>query len=447
MLVIDDDPAHAQAIVEIAERAGFRTLCAHSGREGIGLLQQGGVDVVVTDLVMRDRSGLDVIAAANAPGFPHPRPQIVIVTGYGSEDAAPAALRAGAASYLTKPLAVEVFRSVLDRIARDLKTRRQARAALECVGGTDGFWGMIGQSGAMAKVFDLVRRVADSNATVLIEGESGTGKELVARALHEGSARRNCPFVAVNCAALSAGLLESELFGHDKGAFTGAHTTRIGRFEAATGGTLFLDEVGEMSHPLQAKLLRAIEEREVVRVGSNNAIPVDVRLVAASNRRLKSLIESGEFREDLFYRLNVVRLHLPPLRERMGDVPLLVEHFLAEIVAEHGRDGLGIEPDVVQRLAALPWRGNVRELRNFLETLVVTCEGDSIALTDLTAEVREPSGDRQPAPLSMRPLAEVERELIANTLRDLGGNRAKAAQTLGISTRTLYRRIKELRLS
>ena len=202
-----------------------------------------------------------------------------------------------------------------------------------------------------------------------------------------------------------------------------------------------------MSHPLQAKLLRAIEEREVVRVGSNNAIPVDVRLVAASNRRLKSLIESGEFREDLFYRLNVVRLHLPPLRERMGDVPLLVEHFLAEIVAEHGRDGLGIEPDVVQRLAALPWRGNVRELRNFLETLVVTCEGDSIALTDLTAEVREPSGDRQPAPLSMRPLAEVERELIANTLRDLGGNRAKAAQTLGISTRTLYRRIKELRLS
>ena len=174
---------------------------------------------------------------------------------------------------------------------------------------------------------------------------------------------------------------------------------------------------------------------------------MDVRLVAASNRRLKSLIESGEFREDLFYRLNVVRLHLPPLRERMGDVPLLVEHFLAEIVAEHGRDGLGIEPDVVQRLAALPWRGNVRELRNFLETLVVTCEGDSIALTDLTAEVREPSGDRQPAPLSMRPLAEVERELIANTLRDLGGNRAKAAQTLGISTRTLYRRIKELRLS
>ncbi|MGH7163519.1 MAG: sigma-54 interaction domain-containing protein, partial [Planctomycetota bacterium] len=283
-------------------------------------------------------------------------------------------------------------------------------------------------------------------ATVLVEGESGTGKELVARALHRRSPRGDGPFVAVNCAALSAGLLESELFGHEKGAFTGAVAARVGRYEAAHGGTLFLDEIGEMDLGLQSKLLRAVEEREIVRVGSNEAVPVDVRLIAATNRPLKARVADGGFRADLFYRLNVLRIRVPPLRERAGDVPLLVEVFLDELSREHGRPRPAVEADVVHRLATLPWPGNVRELRNCLETMLLTCAADRITHADLPQDAHERAAQEGAAPLTMRPLADVERELIANTLRDVGGNRARAARALGISARTLYRRIKDLGL-
>ncbi|MFQ5843543.1 MAG: sigma-54 interaction domain-containing protein, partial [Planctomycetota bacterium] len=300
---------------------------------------------------------------------------------------------------------------------------------------------------AMQRLFDLVGRVADATATVLIEGESGTGKELVARALHTGSRRAGWAFVAVNCAALSPGLLDSELFGHERGAFTGAAGLRIGRFEAAEGGTLFLDEVGEMDLALQAKLLRVLEQREVVRVGSNEPIPVDVRLVAATNCNLRERVEEEAFREDLFFRLNVVRLRTPPLRERIEDLPLLVDTFLEELAAGHGRPVPELGAGVLERLQAHTWPGNIRELRNCLETLLLTAAGDSLEEADLPPELREGAGAPPARSLSMRPLAEVERELIANTLREVGGNRAHAARVLGISARTLYRRIKELGLS
>ena len=433
VLVIDDDEAHAAATAEIVERLGHESRTACSGEEGITRMRSEEFDVVVTDLVMRGRSGLDVVVAAAAG------PPVIVMTGYGSEEAEPAVLRAGAAAYLVKPLGVELFRRVLERVARGRRTVRRPDSDT-C------FAGMVGASPAMQRVFDLVRRVGDSHATVLIEGESGTGKELVARAIHARSPRAGAPFVPVNCAALSTGLLESELFGHEKGSFTGAYARRVGRFEAANGGTLFLDEVGEMEGVLQAKLLRALEEFEIVRVGSNDPIPVDVRVVTATNRPLKDRIEEGTFRRDLFYRLNVVRVEVPALRARAGDVPLLVDAFLDQLAAEHGRERPVLADEVMGRLAAMPWPGNVRELRNCLETMLLIGGSDRIQLSDLPPEVQEGGLPVSDAPLSMRPIAEVERELIRNTLRDLKGNRARAARALGISTRTLYRRIKELGL-
>jgi len=335
-----------------------------------------------------------------------------------------------------------MFRKVFDRVARQAEGRR---AALRQDSDTCAM-GMVGACAAMRALFERVRRIADSHATVLVEGESGTGKELVARAVHAHSPRSRGPFVAVNCAALSAGLLESELFGHEKGAFTGAYARRIGRFEAATGGTLFLDEVGEMDLALQAKLLRALEEKEIVRVGGQDPVPADVRVVAATNRPLQERVRGGGFREDLYYRLNVVRVRVPALRERSGDLPLLVDALLDELAAEHGLARPAVEDDLLAVLANRPWPGNVRELRNCLETLLLTAGGERLGAADLPME----GGGEEPAPaagpLTMRAIADVERELIRNTLRDLKGNRAKAAKALGISTRTLYRRIRELGL-
>ena len=435
ILVIDDDAAHAAATAEIVARLGHRACVATSGEEGIARLAEGGIDVVVTDLAMRDRSGLDVVAAAEHG------PEVIVVTGYGTEEAAPAVLRAGAAAYLVKPLGVELFRRTLEQVAR--RARAQPRPPRSDSATCS--MGMLGASASMQRMIDRLRRVADSHATVLIEGESGTGKELVARALHARSPSAGGPYVAVNCAALSAGLLESELFGHEKGAFTGAFSRRVGRFEAAHGGTLFLDEVGEMEAPLQAKLLRALEEREIVRVGGNDSIAVDVRVVAATNRALKERVAEGTFRADLYYRLNVVRLVVPPLRERAGDVGLLTRAFLDELVEEHGVARPALDDAVLARLASQPWPGNVRELRNCVETMLLTCADGRITLNDLPG-ARPDTPPPNAAGLSMRAIADVERELIRNTLRDLDGNRAQAATALGISIRTLYRRIKELGL-
>jgi DNA-binding NtrC family response regulator len=309
-----------------------------------------------------------------------------------------------------------------------------------------GLPGMVGRAPAMQELFERVRKVGNSHATVLIEGESGTGKELVARAIHELSPRADGPFVAINCAALSPSLLESELFGHEKGAFTGAHKTRCGRFELADGGTLLLDEIGEMDPSLQAKLLRALEEMEVVRVGGDAPVRVDVRVIAATNRSLRRRVEDGAFREDLFYRLHVIRIEVPPLRERRGDIPLLVDSMIDELAVLHGMPRPPIAEEAIRRLAAARWPGNVRELRNLVERMLLLASGDAIVVGDLPTDLAEGEQDADRG-LTMRPIAEVERELIRNTLRDLDGNREQAARVLGISTRTLYRRIKELGLS
>ncbi|MFB3065322.1 MAG: sigma-54-dependent transcriptional regulator [Planctomycetota bacterium] len=449
VLVVDDDPAHVAATAEIVERIGFEAITAGSGEEGIEILRGDAgksVDVVVTDLVMQGRSGLDVIAHIARSGTAWERPEVIVITGYGSDEAAPVMVRAGASAELTKPLSVKLFREVLQGAVQRVRGRRRPDVNRTPGGAAPDFAGMIGRSPGMQRVFDLILRVADASATVLIEGASGTGKELVARALHGGSRRAAGPFVAVNCAALSPGLLDSELFGHERGAFTGAESRRIGRIEAADGGTLFLDEVGEMDPHLQAKLLRALEQREVVRVGSNVAIPVDVRLVAATNCDLRRRVSEGAFREDLFFRLNVVRVQLPPLRERVEDIPLLIDAFLEELAAEHGRPALPISEAAIEVLQAHSWPGNIRELRNCVEMLLLTAVTERIEPGDLPPEMQQGSAAPPPQRLSMRPLQEVERELIANTLREVSGNRARAARILGISARTLYRRIKELGL-
>lgn len=305
---------------------------------------------------------------------------------------------------------------------------------------------MVGEGPALTALLDRVRRVGNSHATVLIEGESGTGKELVARALHNLSPRVGGPFVAINCAALAPGLLESELFGHERGAFTGAHRSRKGRFELADGGTLLLDEVGEMDPAVQAKLLRALEEMEVVRVGGENSISVDVRVLAATNRNLRKRIEDGSFRADLYYRLNVVRIEVPPLRERREDIPLLVRTFIDELATAHGCIAPVVQANAMRELCSAQWPGNVRELRNVVEQLVLMSGSAEIDVAHLPGDFRS-RPDSSAGGLTMRPIAEVERELIRNTLRDLSGNREQAARVLGISARTLYRRIKELGLS
>jgi two-component system response regulator HydG len=306
--------------------------------------------------------------------------------------------------------------------------------------------GILGNAPALRQLSERVQRVANSHATVLIEGESGTGKELVARALHDMSPRSNRPFVAMNCAALAPGLLESELFGHERGAFTGAHRSRKGRFELADRGTLLLDEVGEMDPAVQAKLLRTLEEMEVVRVGGENSIAVDVRVLAATNRNLQQCVDEGSFRADLYYRLNVVRLEVPPLRERREDIPLLVRAFIDELATQHGVAAPTVHADAMRELSSARWPGNVRELRNVVEQLLLMSGATEIGVAQLPDDFRS-RPDSGSAGLTMRPIAEVERELIRNTLRDLSGNREQAARVLGISARTLYRRIKELGLS
>ena len=421
VLVAVTNASERKAILEMIAKRGADVVGAATIREARERLGTAAWDYIFTDLHFPDGTGFELICATKC----------VVLHEFDGDRHARMLRRAGAYAACRKPLRAERVGVLMGDAAPEKES--------------EGLPGMIGRSPVMQALFEMVRRVGNSHATVLIEGESGTGKELVARALHRLSPRADGPFVAVNCAALSPGLLESELFGHEKGAFTGAHKMRRGRFEVADGGTLFLDEVGEMDPALQSKLLRALEEMEIVRVGGNAALAVDVRVIAATNRSLRRRTEEGMFREGLFYRLNVVRIEVPPLRERRGDVPLLVESMLDELAALHGVPRLAFDADAMRGLAAAPWPGNVRELRNLVERLLLLSPSEGIRPEDLPSEVRE--RDAAIGGLTMRPIADVERELIRNTLRDLGGNREQAARVLGISARTLYRRIKELELS
>lgn len=449
VLIIDNDVRHAEAVAESLRRVGYDCAIATSGVEGVRLIEADSFDLVITDLVMPDVDGLEVLARAKEM---LPDAEVIVVTGHGTIRSAVSAMQQGAFHYLTKPLDLTELRAVTEKASSVLRLR-QANADLNRrLDERFGFEGVVGSSPQMREVIDRLRRIAPTNATVLIEGETGTGKELVAQAVHQNSPRKNKPFVALNCAALSENILESELFGHVKGAFTDASTDRVGKFEYAHGGTLFLDEVGDMPLATQIKLLRVLESSEITRVGSNDPIKVNVRILSATNRNLEEAIAAGTFRQDLYHRLKVVTIRLPRLVERSQDIPLLIEHFIRQMTARHDKQVRSMSTAARRKLLTFDWPGNVRQLRNVIESMVVVdCDG-VLDLDDLPAELTDRSdslADGAATSLSAlvgQPLKEIERLAVAETLRFTGGNREEAAEMLGIGERTLYRKIKEYQL-
>jgi two-component system response regulator HydG len=446
VLVVDDEKTHAEAVAEALERVGYECTVVSSGNAAARKLEQDEFDVILTDLKMADLDGLAILRKARSE---QPDAEVVMITGHGDVKTAVEAIKEGASNYLTKPVDMAELRAIVGKAAERL---RQARAIRELKRQLDekfGFEGVVGNSPRMHEVITRLQAVAPSNATVLILGETGTGKELVAKAIHNNSPRKNKPFVALNCTALNENLLDDELFGHEPGAYTGGDRLRKGRFEYANGGTLFLDEVGDMPLPLQAKLLRVLENGEVTRLGSNELIKVNVRVISATHRDLEAMVAEGKFRADLHYRLKVVTVKLPPLRERREDVKLLAAHFLKQANAAHGKQVESIAEPVLKAMMAYDWPGNVRELRNFVESMVVLDRDGVLNIDDvedggLLRKMHLPDGPATgPAGLVGRPLAEVERYYIEQALQLAGGNREEASRMLGIGERTLYRKIKE----
>ncbi len=439
VLLVEDDVAGREVFGEILQEEGFDIVTAGSVKEARSLLPDR-IGVIVTDLVLPDGSGLDLLRYCNEQA---PHIGVVLITAHGSVDTAVAALKQGAIDYLTKPVNPDELIHRVKRAFRDRATALEIAALRQQVAEEHRFGMLVGRSPAMRRVFEQIKLVAPTRATVLITGESGTGKELVARAIHANSDRATRPFIPVNCPAIPETLLESELFGHEKGAFTGAVSRKQGLFQAAEGGTLFVDEVSELPLGAQAKLLRAIETRRIMPVGSTREIPVDVRLVAATNRNLQERVAEGKFREDLYYRLKVAEIFLPPLRERVEDIPLLAYHFLQEIAKDANRPVRDISPEAMEVLKRYPWPGNVRELRNTLEGVIVFCNKEVIDVQDLPPHIRS----SQPSNASLfqpgMTIEEMEKEAIRRTLEHTGGKRSEAAKLLGISVRTLQRKIKE----
>jgi len=448
VLIVEDERAHGDAIAEGLKRAGHACLVVESGGEAVTSMRRRPPDVVVTDYKLGgDMDGMDVLHRARELT---PDAEVVVITAHGDEQLARRALKEeGAYDYLTKPLDLDDVRDTVNRAARQALSSRQNRVLRGQLDKQFSFEGIIGASNAMARILKIVRQVADSKITVLIVGDSGTGKDLIAHAIHRNSPRKNKPLLISNCAAYAEGVLESELFGHVKGAYTGAASDRRGVFEEADGGTLFLDEVGDMPQSMQAKVLRAIENGEIVRVGSNKPIRVDVRLVAATNQDLRQKVNDGTFREDLYYRLNQVTLRVPPLRSRREDIPLLIDHFIKQANIEHGKDVAGIDPEAVRRLTNYHWEGNVRQLQNTISAMVVLAESPMLDVSDIPDPIRG-STDLVPVGhpgVAGRTLEEIERVAIAETLKLTQGNRERAAKVLGIGARTLYRKLKEYGLT
>ncbi len=440
ILIVDDDKATREGLA-LALGRDHAVLTAADAEAALRALTDNAVDLVLTDLRMPGRDGLSLLRdiIASHPGLP-----VILLSAYGSVESAVEAMRDGAVDFLTKPVNLDHLELVVRRALRQKNLERQNARLRAQLAGRSALDRIIGSSEAMLAVRERIEQVAPTPATVLIQGPSGTGKELVARALHALSPRADKPFVAVHCAALAPSLLESELFGHVKGAFTGATEDRKGRFEIADGGTLFLDEISEIDLATQVKLLRVLETRTVEPVGSATPVPVDIRLVAATNRDLRAWVEAGKFREDLYFRLNVVDINLPPLRERQGDLPLLCDAFVREFNPQLGRGILGVAPDAMAALAAYPWPGNVRELRNAIERMMVLAHSDHLTLEDVPRNIREGrAATAAPAPEAAAAPAEPEEAtLIRRALFETHGNRTAAAKRLGIPLRTLYRRIK-----
>jgi len=443
ILVIDDDKHLAETIAESLERRGHACTIATSGKSGVAKLEQEPFDVVLTDLKMADLNGLEVVERCRQL---RPDAEVFVITGLGDVKTAVEAMKRGASHYLQKPIDLAELRAVVENSAKRVGTLRDLRRQLD---EKFGFEGVVGNSPKMLRVLQLLKAYAPTSASVLILGENGTGKELAARALHTNGPRKNKSFVALNCAAMNENLLDDELFGHEDGAFTGAKGQRKGRFEHAHGGTLFLDEVGDMPLALQAKLLRALENGEVVRIGANDPIRVDVRIIAATNKDIQKEVDTGRFRQDLFYRLKVGTVKLPPLRERREDIPQLVAHFLKEFAKRYGKPVPKVSPAVWKALETHEWSGNVRELRNLLDSMIVLDLDGELTPEDFPEDTgmklhgTSPSPASGPDHLIGRPLEEVERYYMEKALELTGSNREEAAKMLNISERTMYRKLQE----
>jgi len=444
-VLIVDDEKHTREGLQEALADNYDVSVAANADEAFNLMEAQEFDVIVTDLRMPGKSGLKVIDKALT--LPN-KPAVLMMTAYGNIESAVEAMKRGAVDFLTKPVNIERLEVLIQRALKTRTLEVEVKQLHERLDEKFNFEGIIGNSARLQEVIDRVRLVAPSRATILIEGESGTGKELIAQAVHQCSPRGRAPFIAVHCAALSENLLESELFGHERGAFTGATERRVGRFESADGGTLFLDEIGEISPSTQVKLLRFLEARTIERVGGNKPLELDVRLVAATNRNLEQLVKEGKFREDLFFRLNVVRILMPPLRTRTDDIPLLLSHYLNVFSKENGLPPLTLEPGALQTLIHYPWPGNIRELRNFCENAVVLRRGGKLTEFDLEPKYRgtaAPDGSASPVAAVANPLSveENEKRLLREALIKARGNRTQAAQFMGISRRTLHRKLSQ----
>ena len=441
LLVVDDEKNTREALRRVLEDS-FEVFTTADVKGVSHLLQSESLDVVLSDLRLGNESGIQVVDLCRKAQPPIP---CVVMTAYGSVETAVEAMRKGAYDYVTKPLDLDRVEILLRRAVRSVQVEQENIRLKAQLGQAYGLDKIIGRCPAMHEVLDRIRQVADSKASVLIEGESGTGKELVARAIHGLSPRKSGPFVAVHCAALSPQLLESELFGHEKGAFTGAIERRAGRFEQAQGGTLFLDEIGEIDASTQVKLLRVLGERTLERVGGNQEISVDVRLVAATNRNLESMVKAGKFREDLFFRIRVVEIHLPPLRERREDIPVLADYFLREFTSENAKSGIEFSREVMEGMQKYPWPGNIRELRTAVEHGVVMVKGKRIELADLPAGLSKSGKGRGVETGRLEgSLVEMEKAAIQKALTQTGSNITLAAKQLGISRRTLHRKLADL---
>ena len=452
ILLVEDEKAIQLALSGLLRRQGFEVDVAGSGDEALVKLADTGFDLVLTDLALgRGASGMDVLRAAKER---RPETVVVMITAHGSEKIAVEAMKAGAEDYVPKPFDNDEIRLVVQRALDRTRREREHRMLLEQVQREYGFGNLIGSGPAMRRVFDTLQRVAETDLTVLVRGESGTGKELVAQALHARSPRRGRPFVAVNCAAISRELVESELFGHEKGAFTGADARRQGRFEVADGGTIFLDEIGDMPAETQAKVLRVLQERSFERVGGTRALQVDVRVVAATHRNLEEEARRGRFREDLYYRLKVVEIELPPLRERPEDVPALAHRFLERCTSRLGRDKKRLSEAALARLARHAWPGNVRELQNAIEQAAVLAPGPEIEADDLHLPdgpfagpaAASPAGSLSFAEAKRRTVETFERDWLLAALRRHGGNVSRTAEAIGMVRQSLQQKIRELDL-
>jgi DNA-binding NtrC family response regulator len=436
ILVVDDEAIVRESLSDWLKDAGYQVFTAESGPEALKVIEKEMPAIMIADLVMPGMDGIELMKRAKVkqPGI-----EVIIITAYASIPTAITAIKEGAYDYIEKPFCPERAELLVKKLAEHQELIEENLSLRQRLEDRYRFENIITKSPKMQRLIELIKVVGKSNATVLITGESGTGKELVARAIHSQSRRYNKPFIAVSCAALPESLLESELFGHEKGSFTGAYTQKKGKFEFANGGTLFLDEVGEMSANIQVHLLRVLEEKEFTRVGGNEPIKVDVRVISATNKDLRKAIEKQEFREDLYYRLNVVNIELPPLRERKEDIPLLAEHFLNKFAAENRKEVTGFSPDAMELLLDYDWSGNVRELENAIERAVILAKDSFITVADLPQEnlplIRLASTGKN--------LKEVEKNHLLNVLREAGGNYSKAARILGISRMTLYNKAKE----